>query len=153
MRKRKPAFDPSNLLPGMGTPWPSPTDGMLNGLDREIASAVAFILRESATPRLVVAAELSLLTGEKVTKAMLDAYSSERRDTFNISCARFLALVALTRRYDVLASVLRRIGATAVAGPEAVMLEIGQVEMDMARERRRKGHLNRLYADLKGGEA
>ena len=148
-RKRKPSFDPAaqtSLV--LGAPFAEATDGMLAGIERRMASAVALILTEDERPRIEVAAAVSALLGVPVSKAMLDGYAAERRTSHNISAGRFLALIAATRRYDVLDKLLGIIGVKAVVGPEVLKLELGLIEADLVVKKRRGSNLRRIIAGV-----
>lgn len=140
MPKRTPAFDPAQMDMGF-EPAPQPAGGSLSNLEQVTASAVALILKEDVRSRHGVAAGVSELLDESVTKWMLDAYASEARDGHNISFARMLALIADTGRYDVLRGVLRRIGADLVVGEEVLTVELGQIEAQLQRLQERKRQL------------
>lgn len=126
--KRRPALDPAQLDLGFGVPEPASSDGALADLPRISASSVATILKGDARSRFDIAAAMSRLLDEEVSKLMLDAYASEARDGHRISFDRMLALVAATGRYDVLRAALRRIGADLLVGEEVYLAEIGHLE-------------------------
>lgn len=50
----------------------------------QVASLVGDLLKEADGDRFEIAARMSRLTGADVSKYMLDAYSSEARETFNL---------------------------------------------------------------------
>jgi hypothetical protein len=68
---------------------------------------------------------MSDLLDEEVTRFMLDAYASEAREGHNISASRFLALIAVTNRHDILDHILRRIGAAVLVGAEIATARVG----------------------------
>lgn len=141
MTKRRPAFDDAQLDLGFGLPETASSDGALAALARETASAVASMLRREPRNRYDVAAAMSALVDEDVSKLMLDAYSSEARDGHRISFDRMLALIAATGRYDVLRALLRRIGCDLLVGEEVYLAEIGHLE---ARQRGIQTRLKQL---------
>lgn len=65
-------------------------------LAAKVSHAVSLALKECERTREEVAADMSAYLGEEVSKAMLDAYASESRDTHNISVARLIALIHAT---------------------------------------------------------
>lgn len=138
-KRRRSALDPSQLGFTFDTPSSCLSDADLAGLGRVIAAGVARALREENRSRHEVAGAMSALLDEEVTKAMLDAYASEARDQHNISAGRFFAFVAVTRRYDILDHVMRRIGAAALVGEELVTARAGHV----------KARIDELKAELK----
>jgi hypothetical protein len=146
MSKRRPALHPDQLDLAFGVPEAASSDGALADLPRVIASAVAVILKDDPRSRFEIAGEISRLMDEDVSKLMLDAYASEARDGHRISFDRFLALVAATGRYDVLRSVMRRIGVGLLVGEEVFLAEIGHLQAEI---RDREQRLRMLRAEAK----
>ena len=60
---------------------PAPQSGVagLAGLERRICATVGTVLASAMRPREIIAAEMSVLLDEEVSRAMLDAYSSPAR--------------------------------------------------------------------------
>ncbi len=141
--KRTPAYD-DQLALGFEPPAPAAAHADLAGLDRVVASAVGHILKGDPRTRFEVAAAVSELLDEDVSKAMLDAYASEARDSHNISGARLLALVAATHRYDVLDRLIRPIGCTLLVGEEVYAAELGHIEAQIAALKERQSTLKRV---------
>lgn len=75
-----------------------------------IARAVSETLRESDLDRDTIAAAMSEITGETVSKAVLDAYASVAKGSHRISLERALALVEATGNPNLLAHELKRLG-------------------------------------------
>lgn len=61
-----------------------------------IARGVAACLRDCGLTREAVAAQMGAYLGERVSKAMLDAYASEAREEHTISVPRLMALLHVT---------------------------------------------------------
>lgn len=140
MGKRTPAMAPGQMAFSFSTPRPDATEGSMADLERMAASAVANVLREDPRSRFEIAGQVSALMDADVSKFMLDGYAAESRDGHNISLARFLALIAVTQRFDVLDALLRRIGCAAVVGEEILLAEIGHLEAQRRNiDRRLKG--------------
>jgi hypothetical protein len=139
MSKRRPALNSSQLGFTFEPPVAASQPADLAGLERVIASGVAMGLKDDPRTRPEIAGAMSALLGEDITGFMLDAYASEARENHNISAARFLAFVAVTRRYDLLDHVLRRIGAAALVGEEILCARSGHL----------RAQIDRLKAELK----
>lgn len=110
----------------------------LAGLERLICRTVGTILASDGRPREIIAAEISMLLDEEVSKAMLDAYSSPAREDHRVPMSRFLALVAVTKRHDLADPIMRQIGAGLLVGAEI--------------HTARLGHIQQLLAELKAEE-
>lgn len=70
--------------------------------DAKICRAMSLALDECGLTREEVAERMSACIGRTVSKAMLDAYTSEARDNHTISITRFLALVHATGDFRLL---------------------------------------------------
>jgi hypothetical protein len=116
-------------------PQPATNAADLAGLDRVIAKSVAKALRGDDRSRVEIAGAMSELLDEEVTRFMLDAYASEAREEHNISASRFLALIAVTNRHDILDHILRRIGAAVLVGAEIATARAGHLRCTIDRLR------------------
>jgi hypothetical protein len=114
-------------------PEPATNAADLAGIDRLIAASVSRALRDDDRSRESIALAMSELLGEEVTRWMLDAYASEARETHNISAGRFYALIAVTKRHDILDRTLRRIGAAVLVGEEIATARAGHLRCTISR--------------------
>jgi len=89
----------------------------------KIARTVGKILKEDGRDREKIAEKVSELLGEKVSRAMIDAYSSQARREHPIPAHRLLALLSVTGRWDCLDALLCEWGMR-IATPEDVKLLI-----------------------------
>lgn len=112
------AFDP---------PVPATSPAALAGIEARICRAVGTLLASDGRTREVIAAEMSVLLDEEVSRAMLDAYSSPARSDHRVPMSRFLALLAVTRRLDMLDPLIREIGGGVVVGAEVLTAQIGHL--------------------------
>lgn len=128
MSKRRSSLDQVQLGFTFDPPTPAKASADLAGFERLIAAKVARALKDDVRSRDVIAAEMTDLLGEEVSRFMLDAYASEARDNHNISAGRFLALVAVTERYDLLDAAVRRIGAALLVGEEIMTARLGHLQ-------------------------
>lgn len=108
-------------------PSPASAPAQLAGLERQICRTVGVILASDPRSREIIAAEISMLLDEDVSKSMLDAYSSPAREDHKVPMARFFALVAVTGRLDLLDPLLRQIGGALLAGAEVMTARIGHL--------------------------
>jgi len=121
---------------------PAPAQGVaeLAGLERQINALVGTVLASDPRPREVIAAEMSVLLDDQVSKAMLDAYSSPARPDHKVPASRLLALLVVTDRQDLLDPIMRKIGAALLVVDEVRTARLGQVEtllQQLQDERRR----------------
>lgn len=125
----------------------------LAGLERQISRAAGEILNSDPRPRELLAAEISILLDEDVSRAMLDAYSSPAREGHKVIMSRFLALVAVTGRHDVLDRIMREIGAAVLVGEEVNTARIGQIDAQIARLNKERQRLKMTAPLIRGGIA
>lgn len=128
MTKRRASMSVDQLGFTFDPPMPARRDADLAGMERVVAAAVAIALKGDARSRFEIAGAVSALLDDEVSKTMLDAYASEARDSHNISAARLLALVAATERFDVLDTLLRRIGAAVLVGDDLLTARLGHLK-------------------------
>jgi hypothetical protein len=117
------AFDP---------PAAAAAPASLAHIERLICEGVSTILHGDDRRREVIAAEMSVLLGEDVSKSMLDAYASPAREGHKVPMARFLALIAVCDRHDVLDLVVRPIGAAVLVGEEVHTARLGHLRRQLA---------------------
>lgn len=117
------AFDPPEM---------ASEPAALAGLERQISIAVSEILKNDDRRREIIAAEMSVLLDEEVSRFMLDAYASKARDEHKVPASRFFALIAVTKRHDLLDRLLRHIGAGVLVGDEIHTARLGQIDRKIA---------------------
>lgn len=108
-------------------PSPASAPAALAGLERQICRAVGTMLASDPRSRWEIAAKVSELLDEDVSKAMLDAYASPARDDHRVPMSRFWAIVAVTQRLDLLDPLTREIGAGLLVGEEVKTARIGHL--------------------------
>lgn len=113
-------------------PAPATAPAALAGLERQICRAAGTILNSDTRPRELIAAEMSVLLDEEVSKAMLDSYSSPAREDHRVPMSRFFALVQVTGRHDVLDQLTRVIGAGLLVGQEVHTARLGHIDQHIA---------------------
>lgn len=109
---------------------PAPAKGVaeLAGLERQINQLVGTILASDPRPREVIAAEMSVLLDDTISRAMLDAYSSPARHDHRVPFSRLAALIIVTDRQDLLRPSLAKIGIGALIGEEVTTARVGHLQ-------------------------
>jgi hypothetical protein len=109
---------------------PAPAKGVaeLAGFERQINVMVGTILNSDPRSRYQIAAAMSEVLGEEVSKSMLDAYASPARDDHHVPFFRLAALVIVTDRQDLLRPLMGKLGVSLLIGEEVSMARIGQLE-------------------------
>jgi len=109
-------------------------DGEVRGFDpyAQLCNAMKLALAECGKSRKEVAAAMSEYLGESVSKAMLDAYVSEGRDTHTINVVRVAAFIDATGDMRLLALLPKLFGHAVVAEKY-----VGCIRLAMLEEHRR----------------
>jgi hypothetical protein len=131
LSKRRPFLDPSQLGFSFDVPPPARNEADLAGLRRQAASAVSQALKGDKRSRREIAAAMSALLDDEVSAMMLDAYASEARENHAVSFDRFLALVAVTDRFDLLNALVAKVGAMILVGEEVKTARLGHLECQL----------------------
>ncbi len=93
-----------------------------------VAHMVSDLLRQAEGDRHDIAARMSRLTGRDVSKYMLDAWSSESRDTFNIPFYLVPVLEAACSTHCLSSWLVDVRGGRMLIGREALNAELGKLE-------------------------
>ena len=135
--KRKPSLSDERLADIWNVRGLDYAEGELADFDKLISSAVSRCLADDEDDRAELADLVSLVLGERVSVMMLDAYASEARRGQRIPASRFLALIAVTRRFDILDAVLREVGGKALDRSDARVYRLGRRYLDSLQASRR----------------
>lgn len=93
-----------------------------------LAHLIADMLRESGHDRYALAAMTSRLVGKEVSKYMLDAYTAESREEFNLPAYLIPALETACESHAISNWLAGVRGARLMVGRDAVTAEIGRIE-------------------------
>lgn len=121
----------------------APSAGSLD-IDTEIRAAVSLDLKQAhdssgrELSRYEVAARMSELTGQEITKTMLDNWSAESHEKHRFPCQFLPAFIHATGRRGVFDVLSRKAGLFALPGPEALRAEIRRLEEDINRKKYEK---------------
>lgn len=100
MGKRADRFNADQIGFDFDLPARTGAPAMYAGFSRQISQWVSDILHGDPRSRTVIAALMSDLLDEEVSKAMLDAYASPARELHRMPVERFAVLVKITNRID-----------------------------------------------------
>lgn len=153
MPKARPHLDQLGF--DFSAPAPAKGAAELFGFERLVNVLVGSILASDSRSRYEIAAKMSELLDEDISKAMLDAYSSPARDDHRVPFSRLAALVIVTDRQDLLRPIMEKLGVSLLIGEEVHIARIGQLERKMAEDREElnklKKHAPRIR-ELRKGE-
>lgn len=110
-------------------------------LDVKIARVLAHAMQKSEMSRADIAEAMSEHLGQRVTENMLDSYASPARRDHKITLERFIALLEVTNRYELLAFVCEFAGFVAVPERYADIIEIWREDREIEERTRRRDAL------------
>lgn len=143
---------PGQLGFDFAVPAPPDNVGDLAGLERFISATVGTVIASDGRPRELIAADMSLLLDEDVSRSMLDAYSSPARTEHKVPMSRFLALLVVTKRQDLLDPIARKIGAAVLVGEEVKTARLGHLEQRIRELQQEARSLRAGAPTMRGGE-
>ncbi len=108
-----------------------------------LAQAIGLALKETRHTRERVAALMSEILGEDVSRTMLDAYASPARDQHRISVTRFKALARATGAMWLFEVLLEGEGLTLLKGEQAVLAQVGALEQEIREKKARLSELKK----------
>lgn len=114
----------------------------------QISGLVSKVLANAEGDRFEVAAACSRLTGHDVTKYMLDAYSSEGRDTFNLPMWLVPALEEACHTHLLTNWLVATRGGRMLLGREVLTAELGKLERQKEEAGRMIKELKKLMGEL-----
>lgn len=109
-------------------PHPVPTLPASMDYRREMAALVAHVLKQADGDRHEIASRMTRLAGVEVTKYMLDAWSSEAREAYNMPTWAAPVLEAACESYLITQWLAQKRGAQMLIGREALTAELGRLE-------------------------
>lgn len=124
---------------------PQPVTPVPGGMDyrAQVAALVSRILKAAdADDRYEIAARMSRLTGKEISKYMLDGYTSEAREEFNLPLWLVPALETACSTHDLTNWLVATRGGRLLIGREALTADLGRLE-------KQKIEIDRLIKELK----
>lgn len=126
-------------------------EAALAGFERRTNVLVGEMLNSDGRDRYVIAAEVSKLLDEDVSKPMLDAYSSPAREDHKVPFSRLMAIVVVTGRYDLLDRHMRETGCGVITGRELETAELGHIEQEINQLKARARELRKTASPIRRG--
>jgi len=137
---------PDQVAFDFSIPAPSRGVGELAGLGPLISETIGTILNTDPRDRWEIAAAVSKVLRDDVSKMMLDAYASPARVDHKVPFERALAIAMVCDRQDLLDPIMRKIGVALLVGDEVRTARLGQVEAMLAEL---QGERQRLKLEVK----
>lgn len=123
-------------------------EAAMAGFEARTNVLVGEMLNSDGRDRYQLAAEVSKLLGEDISKAMLDAYSSPAREDHRVPHSRLAAIIAVTGRYDLFDHHCRQFGCAVVTGRAMDTVELGHLEQEKRQIEARMRELRKRPSSL-----
>lgn len=94
----------------------------------EISGVMSEVIKECDDDRYQIAANMSRLLGREISKYMLDAYTSESRDTQMPPIDTAIAFDMATNGISLLKLYADKLGCRIVVGKEVLYTELGRID-------------------------
>jgi len=94
----------------------------------QVCRATAAALNDCKRPREEIAQRMSDFLGERVSKAMLDAYASQAREDHALSLPRFVALLHVTQDRRLLELIAEMFGWSVVERRHLPLIELAALQ-------------------------
>jgi hypothetical protein len=107
-------------------------------VDRVFREAVSDALRNCPWSRYQVAARMSEMIGQDITKTMLDSWTAESKEQHRFPAVFLPAFCEAVGSTDPLRMLGRTVGAFVLPGPEALRAEIQRIEEEITRKQAEK---------------
>ena len=126
-------------------------EAALAGFEQRTNVLVGQMLNSDGRSREEIAAAATAILGEKVSKKMLDAYSSPAREDHKVPFSRLMALVVVTNRFDLLDRHMRETGCGVVFGEEIDIVRLGAIDREMKALQEERRHLRSRPTTMRKG--
>lgn len=107
-------------------------------IDRFFREAISEALKNCPLSRYQVAARMSELTGQEITKAMLDSWTAESKEGHRFPAIFLPAFCEAVGCSEPLKILGRLVGVFVLPGPEALRAEIRRLEEEIGKKQQEK---------------
>lgn len=107
-------------------------------IDTTFRGAISEALKRCPRSRWEVAGRMSELTGQEITKSMLDSWTAESKDQHRFPAIFLPAFCEAAGCSDPLTLLGRLVGVFVMPGPEALRAEIQRIEEDINKKQNEK---------------
>lgn len=119
----------------------------------EMARAIGRALDACKFDRHEISTRMAKALGQDdFSKAMLDAYASESKDTHNISLVRFVALIMATEQVWLMDFIAKKVGGLVLVGEEPMLAEKAHIDQKIAKLTAEKKALTTKSIEIKRRE-
>ena len=130
-------------------PQGAPTGSM--DIDRAFREAVSEALKNCPLSRYHVAARMSELVGQEITKTMLDSWTAESKENHRFPAIFLPAFCEAAGDTEPLRILGRLVGVFVLPGPEALRAEIQRLEEEITAKQQEKRKRVFFLKEMEGG--
>lgn len=116
---------------------PEKSPGSMN-FDLPFRERISEALRNCPLSRYQVAARMSEMVGQDITKTMLDSWTAESKDQHRFPAVFLPAFCEAVGSTEPIQMLGRSVGVFVLPGPEALRAEIHRIEEEIARKQNEK---------------
>jgi hypothetical protein len=127
---------------------PALTVGSLN-CSIEVANVLSEAIRTSGLSRYQIAARMSELTGEDITKTTLDAWTAESKAAWRFPFEYAAAFEVACNCNDLQELLARKRGARVLVGKDTLFAELGRIQQQRSELGEREKAIKRCLGDKK----
>jgi len=139
-----------DLLQNLQEDEKMPTAGSFD-IDRRFREAVSAVLKRCPLSRYQVAARMSELIGQDITKSMLDSWTAESKENHRFPAIFLPAFCEATGSSDPLKLLSSLVGVFMLPGPEALRAEIRRIEEEIMKKQQEKKKRLLFLQEIEGG--
>ena len=125
------------------------TPGSLD-MDRQFREAISEALRGCPRSRYQVAARMSELLGQDITKTMLDSWTAESKEQHRFPAVFLPAFCEAVGSTEPIRMIGQRVGAFVLPGPEALRAEIQRIDEEINRKQAEKRRRMTFLKEMEG---
>ena len=119
-------------------------------IDRQFRAAISEALKRCPLSRWQVAARMSELIGQEITKSMLDSWTAESKEGHRFPAIFLPAFCEAAGCSEPLKLMGRLVGVFILPGPEALRAEIQRIEEEINRNQAEKRKRQMFLKEIEG---
>lgn len=127
---------------------PAPIGGSLK-FDKEVAHVLSAALKDTPKSRYDVAARMSELTGDQITKEMLDAWTAESKKLWRFPFEYSAAFEVACETNCLQELLCRKRGSRILVGDETLFAELGRIQQKQTDLADRAKRIKQFLGDKK----
>jgi hypothetical protein len=121
-------------------------------IDRQFRECISSVLKNCPLSRYQVAARMSELLGQEISKAMLDSWTAESKEGHRFPAVFLPAFCESAGQTDPIRMLGRLVGTFVLPGPEALRAEIRRIEEEINKKQSEKKKRMLFLKEIEGAK-